>query len=309
MADIEVIANGESASSVRTKLNLIRVEANKVATKSDEGHAHTGTYLPVDGQAADVNPNGSAIAEALEGKSDVGHGHNYQPAGSYAPLVHNHDLAYQAKGTYPVSQLQGLGMGLADALAVNVGSPGAPVVQGGELGTPSGGILTNCTGLPVGGLAEASAASRVLLRGSAAGAGVWQEGSLAGLVMNGTVLSGGFLWPIGLTAETEVLSAGQKFGMNLPFTFVATSVYVTVTDAGSGSACTFDVKTDGGVSVLNAVLSLSAGAFYAETTTFAAAAALYAFAKNARLTAHIVAPDSGGIAKGAKLFVLGYRTS
>jgi hypothetical protein len=45
--------------------------------------------------------------------------------------------------------ISGLGTGVATALAVNVGSAGAPVVNGGVLGTPSSGTLTNCTGLPV----------------------------------------------------------------------------------------------------------------------------------------------------------------
>lgn len=45
--------------------------------------------------------------------------------------------------------ISGLGTGVATALAVNVGSAGAPVVNGGVLGTPSSGTLTNCTGLPL----------------------------------------------------------------------------------------------------------------------------------------------------------------
>jgi len=43
----------------------------------------------------------------------------------------------------------GLGTGIATALAVNVGSAGAPVVNGGALGTPSSGTATNLTGLPL----------------------------------------------------------------------------------------------------------------------------------------------------------------
>ena len=46
--------------------------------------------------------------------------------------------------------VSGLGTGVATALGVNVGTPGAFVVNGGALGTPSGGILTNATGLPIG---------------------------------------------------------------------------------------------------------------------------------------------------------------
>ena len=52
----------------------------------------------------------------------------------------------------PVSTgVSGLGTGVATALAVNVGSAGAPVVNGGALGTPSSGTLTNATGLPIDG--------------------------------------------------------------------------------------------------------------------------------------------------------------
>jgi hypothetical protein len=46
----------------------------------------------------------------------------------------------------PISTgVSGLGTGVATALAVNVGSAGAPVVNGGALGTPSSGTLSSCT--------------------------------------------------------------------------------------------------------------------------------------------------------------------
>jgi hypothetical protein len=47
----------------------------------------------------------------------------------------------------PISTgVSGLGTGVATALAVNVGSAGAPVVFNGALGTPSSGTVTNLTG-------------------------------------------------------------------------------------------------------------------------------------------------------------------
>lgn len=45
--------------------------------------------------------------------------------------------------------ISGFGTGVATALAVNVGTAGAPVVNGGALGTPTSGTLTSCTGLPL----------------------------------------------------------------------------------------------------------------------------------------------------------------
>ena len=52
-------------------------------------------------------------------------------------------------GSVAVGNITGAGTGVLTALAVNVGSAGAPVVLGGALGTPSGGTLTNATGLPI----------------------------------------------------------------------------------------------------------------------------------------------------------------
>jgi len=50
----------------------------------------------------------------------------------------------------PVSTgVSGLGTNVATALATNVGTSGAFVVNGGALGTPTSGTLTNATGLPV----------------------------------------------------------------------------------------------------------------------------------------------------------------
>jgi hypothetical protein len=50
----------------------------------------------------------------------------------------------------PISTgVSGLGTNVATALAVNIGSAGAAVVNGGVLGTPSSGTLTNATGLPL----------------------------------------------------------------------------------------------------------------------------------------------------------------
>lgn len=50
------------------------------------------------------------------------------------------------------NDVTGLGANVATALAVAIGSAGAPVLFNGALGTPSSGTLTSCTGLPVTGI-------------------------------------------------------------------------------------------------------------------------------------------------------------
>lgn len=51
--------------------------------------------------------------------------------------------------TPAVGSITGLGTGVGTALAVNVGTAGSFVVNGGALGTPASGVLTNATGLPL----------------------------------------------------------------------------------------------------------------------------------------------------------------
>ena len=52
-------------------------------------------------------------------------------------------------GTQALSTISGLGTGIPTALAINVGTAGAPVILGGAGGTPSALALPNATGLPL----------------------------------------------------------------------------------------------------------------------------------------------------------------
>ena len=58
-------------------------------------------------------------------------------------------LAGNTTVTPAVGSITGLGTNVSTALGVNVGTAGAFVVNGGVLGTPSSGTLTNATGLPI----------------------------------------------------------------------------------------------------------------------------------------------------------------
>ena len=117
--------------------------------------------------------------------------------------------------------VSGLGTNVATALAVNIGSAGAPVVLNGALGTPSSGTLTSCTGLPVStgvsGLGTNVATALAVNVGSA-GAFVVLGGAL------GTPASGTLTNATGLPIGTGVSGLG---------TGVATALAVNVGTTGS----------------------------------------------------------------------------
>lgn len=103
--------------------------------------------------------------------------------------------SYSAMNLLPLSYLplipiatgvSGLGAGIATALGVNVGTAGAPVVNGGGLGTPSSGVATNLTGTATGltaGLAQNLTGSPAITVSSCTGCG---SGSSVTLQTNGT---------------------------------------------------------------------------------------------------------------------------
>lgn len=99
------------------------------ATNSIIGNATSGTASPT----ALAVGSCSTAASALIWTTNTGFGCNTSVTAA----------------AVPVSGITGLGTGVATALAINVGTAGAPVVLNGALGTPSSGVLTNATGLPL----------------------------------------------------------------------------------------------------------------------------------------------------------------
>jgi hypothetical protein len=131
-----------------------------------------------------------------------------------------------------------LGTGVATALAVNVGSAGAPVVNGGALGTPASGTLTNATGLPIdggttgtlpvsrGGTGATSITSGALIKG--AGTGAFAAASASDIVGQ-----------IGSTAVTNATNATNASNASTVTTVTTAQVLAAIAAASVGDVGTY----------------------------------------------------------------------
>jgi hypothetical protein len=115
------------------------------------------------------------------------------------------------------------GTGVLTALGVAVGSAGAVVVNGGVLGTPSSGTLTNCTGLPVSsgisGLGTGVATALAIAVGSA-GAPVLFNGALgtpsSGTLTNCTIPASGLSTTVPASKGGTGVANGASCTLTLP---------------------------------------------------------------------------------------------
>ena len=173
-------------------------------------------------------------------------------------------LAGNTTVTPAVGSITGLGTGVATALAVNVGSAGAIVVNGGVLGTPSSGTLTNATGLPVStgisGLGTGVATALAVNVGTA-GAFVVNGGAL-GTPSSGTVtnLTGTASININGTVGATTASTGA-------FTYLSTSGSTSTTPVLSFNASNSPVAMGATISgsYLQTVLQNKSGTAGAST--------------------------------------------
>ena len=128
-------------------------------------------------------------------------------------------LAGNTTVTPAVGSITGLGTGVATALAVNVGTAGAFVVNGGALGTPSSGTVTNLTG-------TASININGTVGATTATTGAFTTVSATGVITS-TVATG--------TAPFTVASTTQVANLNSATSGTATIATNVALTAGSGA--------------------------------------------------------------------------
>jgi hypothetical protein len=136
-------------------------------------------------------------------------------------------LAGNTTVTPAVGSITGLGTGVATALAVNVGSAGAFVVNGGDLGTPSSGVVTNLTG-------TASININGTVGATTPTTGAFTTISASGVITS-TVATG--TAPFTVASTTTVANLGATNTVNTAVTADSTNAtnYLTFVSATSGN--------------------------------------------------------------------------
>ena len=152
---------------------------------------------------------------------------------------------------------------------------GSYLTSGGALGTPSSGTLTNCTGLPVAGLA-----------------------SFVGLPVS---------IQLACSDEATALTTGTaKLTFRMPHAMTVTAVRASVGTAPTGSTLVVDIN-EGGTSILSTKLSIDATEKTSTTAATPAVISDTALADDAEITIDIDQIGGGDAGAGLKITLIGTR--
>jgi len=149
------------------------------------------------------------------------------------------------------------GTGVVTALGVNTGSAGAFVVNGGALGTPTSGTLTNATGLPIAGITGLGTGVGTALAAAVTGSGSIVLGTsptvnnptvtnyVESVVAIGTVTTSNTIALTNGTVQTATLTASTACTFTMPTNVAGKSFVLLLKQAaatGNGTATFTGVK-------------------------------------------------------------------
>jgi hypothetical protein len=139
-ADVTLSVTDGAANQARSAV-ILWTASNGATPRNITVPSHTKAYIVINAGTGSIVVKGAATTGVTIA------------TGVKALIAWNgSDFVVVAASVMAVGSITGLGTGVATALAVNVGSAGALVANGGALGTPSSGTLTNATGLPPAGV-------------------------------------------------------------------------------------------------------------------------------------------------------------
>lgn len=132
-SDVTLTATDGAANQARSAV-LLWTATNGANTRSITAPSHSKAYIVINAGTGSVIIKGAATTGVTIA------------TGIKALIAWNGtDFVVVVSSPVALTAITGLGTGVATALAINVGSAGAPVVLNGALGTPTSGALTNCT--------------------------------------------------------------------------------------------------------------------------------------------------------------------
>lgn len=150
----------------------------------------------------------------------------------------------------PLSAITGLGTSVATALGIAIGSAGAPVTNGGALGTPSSGVGTNLTGIPLGALTGLGTGVATALGDNVGSAGALvTNGGALGTPSSGT---GTNLTGIPTTRTVQfsfgtpggsAISAGVLGYQRMPYACTGLASWSITVDAGTATVKTWKIAS------------------------------------------------------------------
>lgn len=221
------------------------------ATGSISGNAGTATALATARTIGTITGDATSAGSSFDGSANNSNALTLATVnsnvGSFGSVTQVGTFTVNAKGlitaagnttvTPAVGSITGLGTGVATALAINVGSAGAPVLFNGAGGMPSSIDLTNGTGLPNSGLVNSSisiAGNSVSLGGS-----VTQD-QITGLSSTGLIKRTG-------TNTLAIAAGGSDYEVPLTFSTGLTRSTNTITVNTSQNISTLSNLTSNGL--------------------------------------------------------------